>query len=200
VRDVVSGLRQSLPHQPGGAHGEVEPGVMVHLKPGADAAAGLADHVSDRASELDFRGGVRLVSALVLETLNLNPVARAVRKPAGDHEAGHAGVGLRQSQEHVRVWDGEEPFVPDERPCAVSVRQRPGLGLAQIGAALLFSHRHADRRAGLVGRANLTPVVAGRGDDMTPFGPAGGIPAEDGDGRVGHPDRAADAVLPLVPR
>src|SRR3954469_11117946 len=44
VRDVVSGLRQSLPHQPGGAHGEVEPGVMVHLKPGADAAAGLADH------------------------------------------------------------------------------------------------------------------------------------------------------------
>ena len=73
------------------------------------------------------------------------------------------------------------------------------LSLAKIGAALLFRHRHADGGAGLAGGAHLPPVIAGRGDELAPFGPARRIAAQDRNGRIGHADRAANAVLGLIP-
>ncbi len=96
--------------------------------------------------------------------------------------------------------DGEEPLVPDERPSAVAVGQRARLGLAQVRAALLLGHRHAHRGAGLPVRRGLARVVGGGGDEPAPLGPEGGVAPQDGHGRVGHPDRAADAVLALVPQ
>ena len=54
MRDVMRRLRQRLPHQAGGTNGEVEPGVVVHLDAGADAVTGLADQMSNGATEFDF--------------------------------------------------------------------------------------------------------------------------------------------------
>ena len=56
VRDVVGCLRNGLPHQPGRADGEVEPGVVVHLEAGADAVTAVAvtsHHDAGGAGERD---------------------------------------------------------------------------------------------------------------------------------------------------
>jgi hypothetical protein len=172
---------------------------MIHLDAGADAVSGLADQISDGAAEFDLGGGVGFVAAFVFEALNVQAVARTVRQPAGQDEARHALRGARQRQEHVGVGDREEPFVADDRPGAVVVRLRGRLRLPQVGATLLFGHRHADRGAGLLGGADLTTVVARRADQRAPFRPARRIAAQHRDRRIGHADRAANAVLALIP-
>lgn len=105
---------------------------MIHLEAGADAMSRLADQMRDRAAEFDFGRGVRPIARLVLQPLNLQAIARAVRQPAGDDEARHAFLGLRQRQEHVGMRNGEEPFVPDKRIRAVAVRLGTRLRLAHI--------------------------------------------------------------------
>jgi hypothetical protein len=54
VRDVMRRLRYRLPHQSRRSNGEIEPRVMVHLKPGADAVPRLADEMRDRAAKFDL--------------------------------------------------------------------------------------------------------------------------------------------------
>src|ERR1700674_3808933 len=111
---------------------------MVPLEPGADAVPGLADDVRDGPAELNLGRGIRLVAALVLEALDLQPVARSVRQPAGDDEARYAGPGLRQGEKHVGVRHGKEPLVADDRPSAVAIVARSRLRLAQIRSSLLL--------------------------------------------------------------
>jgi len=64
---------------------------------------------------------------------------------------------------------------------------------------LFFRHRHADRGTGLFSCPHLPPVVAGRAEEFAPLGPARWIAAQNRDRRIGHADRAANAVLTLIP-
>jgi len=116
IGNMVCGLRHRLTHQPGRTDRKVEPRVVVHGDAGTDAVTRLADEIPDRASELDFGRGIGFVAALVLEPLDLQPVAGAVRQPSRDDEAGNALRGLREGEKHVRVRNGKKPFVADERP------------------------------------------------------------------------------------
>ncbi len=200
MRDMVGGLSHRLPHQSGRANGEVEPGIMVHLQARANAMTGFADEMPNGAAEFDFRRRVRLVAGFVLQPLNLQPVPRSVREPASDDETRDPFLGLRERQENVGVWDREEPLVADERPRAVAVRLGAGLGLPQVRAALFLRHRHADGRTGLIRSADLPPIVFVGLNEIAPFGPARRVAAQDRNRRIGHADRAADAVLALIPQ
>ena len=130
--------------------GEIEPRQMRHFDDGADAPALIAEHDRVKVVELHLAAGVRLVAALVLEPLQLEAIAAAIRQPAGGEEAGQPCLGLRERKEKVAHRDREEPLVAGEqvgRPGAASRRGWPRgrHGRAKIGAALLLRHRHADR-------------------------------------------------------
>ena len=160
--------------KPGRADGEIEPRHMRHLDDGADAAALLAEHHGVKVVELHLAAGVRLVAALVLEALQLEAVAAAVRQPAGGKEAGQSLVGLRERQEEVAHRHREEPLVAgDEVRCARTAprrgRTRGRHRRAQVGAALLLRHRHADRDAGLLLRVDRARVVGGPIDQRAPI-------------------------------
>ena len=100
-------------------------------------------------------------------------ICSRLREPSGSQPAttkhDTPSFGLRKSEEHVRVRDGEEPLVADERPCAVAVGHGARLSLAQVRATLLLGHRHSNRAARLVGGADLATVIAVGGDELTPF-------------------------------
>jgi hypothetical protein len=141
-----------------------------------------------------------LVPALVLETLDLKPISRAVRQPPGNYETGNAFIRSRERQKHVGMRDREEPLVPNQRISSIGVPGRAGLGLTQVRAALLFRHGHADRAAALLGRRQRTGVVFSRRNEVAEVRPASGIALQDRNSRIGHAERAADAVFPLVPK
>src|SRR5262249_28852806 len=84
---VMGGLRKRMTHQAGRPDTEVEPRIMVHFQAFSYPVAGLADKVSDHAAKFDFGGGIGLVAAFVLQTLDLQSVARSIRQPAWRDEA-----------------------------------------------------------------------------------------------------------------
>ena len=98
-----------------------------------------------------------------------------------------------------RMRHREEPFMPGDAP-AVAVALGDALRLAQIRAALLLGHRHADRDAGLVGGAGLARIVSGGQDLGLPLPGDLRIASQRRDRGVGHEDRAHDPVLALVPK
>src|SRR4051812_25830246 len=98
-----------------------------------------ADEPGIGAAKFDLGGGVRPVAGLVLEPLDHDPVAAAVRQPPRHKEAGDAALGARQRDEDVRVRHREEPLMPGDAP-AVAVPLGGALRLAQVRAALLLGH------------------------------------------------------------
>ncbi len=122
----------------------------------------------------------------------------AVGAPARHQEAGQAGLGLRKRQKGVRHRCRAEPFVADQHMAAVAGRLGPGAVGAQVRAALLLGHRHADQGAPLGGDRPRAGVVVGRQDLGRPsLGDLGGF-AQRGQRREGHGERAADAALDLI--
>src|SRR5579884_2032986 len=83
----------------------VEPGVVDHPDDRWDAAALLADQPSLRAAKLDLRRRERARPELVLQPLELHPLA------ALDEEAREAGRGVREHEEHVARRIRAEPLV-----------------------------------------------------------------------------------------
>ncbi len=189
-------LRQRRPHQPGRADGAIEPGVIAHLDDGRDAAPLLADQLREGALEFDFARGVRLVAELVFQPVDAHGIARAVRRPARHQEAGKPLGRLREHEEGVAHRRRHEPFVAVETECAVG-----GLGArhvgAQIRAALVFGHAHADERAALFARGRKTRVVAAREQARQPFRRDLGRLPQRRHRAVGHGDRAIDPALDL---
>jgi hypothetical protein len=88
VCNMVSCLCDRLTHQPGRSDREIKAREMVHGNASADTMTRLSDQVCDGPPELDFGRGVGFVSALIFEPLNLQTVARSIRKPASDYETG----------------------------------------------------------------------------------------------------------------
>lgn len=192
----VMRLAQRRPHQPGRRHGGVEPGVMHHGKDGADAGALLADPPGQGALIFDLGRAVRAVAELVLEPLDADGVAPALQ-PARHQKAGQPAPGPRQGQEPVRHRRRAEPFMPGQPPGA-PVRLGPrGIG-AQVRAALLFRHRHAQRRALLGGKRQHRRVVAPREQRRPPVARQIAGARNDRDGGIGHGQRAAMPRLDLA--
>ena len=123
-----------------------------------DAAALLAEPPRPGAVELDLGRRVRPVAQLVLEPLEPERVARAVRQHPRHQEAGQPAGRLRQHQEQVAHRRRAEPLVPGQQVLAVG-RQRLGPGRVgpDVGAALLLGHPHAGEQPGLAGGRAAAP-------------------------------------------
>ena len=141
----------------------VEAGVVDHGEDGADAVAGGAEGLGEGAVVLDLGRGVGAVAELVLEAHQVDGVALAVGGPARDEEAGEALGGLREGEEGVGHRRRAEPLVAGEAPAVGGAVGAGGVG-ADVGAALLLGHRHADGGAGLVRRRTARRVV-GAGEE-----------------------------------
>src|SRR5260221_79504 len=169
---VVERQGQRLAHQPGRSDGEVEPRQMRVAEDLADAVSVLADQPGERVVIFDLARGVRAIAAFVLEALDADVVARAVRQEAGHEEAGDAGSGPGEGEEAVGLRHREEPFVAGQQICPAVARRlarpRRRLRLAQIRAALLLGHGIADGDAGLLTVGQRAPVVAGRQELLAP--------------------------------
>src|SRR6185437_12816694 len=143
---------------------DVEARVVRHLDQRRDAAAGLSDGARPGAPVLDLRRGVRAVACLLLEALDLEIVARAIRERAWHEEAAHALLAPREGEETVAHRRRAEPLVASEAPrFAVALRARRHR--AQVRSALLLGHRHADRRAPLA-LVRKRPRIVGIGEHL----------------------------------
>ena len=147
--------RDGLAHTAGAADHAVEARVVDHLDDRRDAAALVADHLGPGAAELDLGGRVRAVAELVFQALDVDPVALAVRREAGEEEAREAALGLRQHQECVAHRGRHEPFVAGQLVLGAgtaAIERNCGGGVGPyIGATLLFGHPHAAEGTRLVG-------------------------------------------------
>ena len=101
----------------------VQPGHRDHLDDRPDAPALLADQPGHRVVELRLAAGVAAVAQLVLEPLDAERVAAAVRQHPGHQEAATARRRLGQHQEQVAHRRAGEPLVPAQPVRAV---RRPG--------------------------------------------------------------------------
>ena len=142
------------PHPGRAAEHAVEPGVVDHLDDRPHAGALLADQPGRGGVELDLAGGVGAVAELVLEPLQAEAVAVAVRGPAREEEAGEAAVGLGEDEEGVAHRRRHEPLVAGQLvlgagAAAVDRAGDGGVG-ADVGAALLLGHPHPGQGARLL--------------------------------------------------
>ena len=124
MRGVVDRLRGARAHPGGRAERAVEPGVVDHLDDRRHAAALLADQPRPGAAELDLAGGVRAVAELVLEPLDVDPVALAVGGEARHQEAGEPALGLGEDEEGVAHRRRAEPLVAGELVLGARARRR----------------------------------------------------------------------------
>ena len=156
VRGVVDRLGDAGAHADGRAEHAVEPGVVDHLDDRRHPRALLADQPGRGGVELDLAGGVRAVAELVLQPLQAEAVALAVRRPAREEEAGEAALGLGEDEEGVAHRRRHEPLVAGQLvlgagAAAVHRAGERGVG-ADVGAALLLGHPHPGEGAALVRR------------------------------------------------
>src|SRR5207247_5014146 len=107
------------------------------------------NHPCDGVVELDLARRVGTVAELVLEPLDVEGVAAAVRQHSREQEARQAGGRLREYQKRVAHRCRAEPLVTVQLILAVL----PGPGARRVGpnvrAALLLGHRHAQQDATL---------------------------------------------------
>ena len=111
MRGVMRGLRDRTPHQAGRAEHAVEPRVHDHLDDRRDAATLLADTPRPRALEPDLRRRVRAVAELVLQPVDVERVAPAVREDARQQVARQPARRLREDEERVAHRRRAEPLV-----------------------------------------------------------------------------------------
>ena len=148
VRRPVMRLAQRGAHQPRGRHRGVEPGVVHHLDDGAHAPPFLADLVRQGAVVFDLGRGVGAVAELVLEAHGGGCRCASPSSQRGTRKQVEPARCLRQRQEPVGHRRRAEPLVPRQAPASPSRLGARGVG-AHVRAALLFGHRHAQRRAAL---------------------------------------------------
>ena len=128
----------------------------------------VADERAPRPVELDLAGRVGPVARLVLEPLDADRVASAVRAPTGNGEARQSGGSLSEHQEQIAHRRRAEPLVAGE-DVSVICRGRPGGVGAHVAAALLLRHRHPGERAVLAGCRLVPPVVHRRRQSWLPL-------------------------------
>jgi hypothetical protein len=159
VPGVVDRLGQRRAHPGGRADDAVQPGHGDHLDDRAHAVALVADEPADRAVELGLAARVAAVAELVLEALDAEHVARAVREHPGHQEARQARGRLREHEEQVAHGRAGEPLVPTQPVAAVAGRRRCGGVGPYVGAALLLGHAHTGQQSALAERCPQARVV-----------------------------------------
>ncbi len=198
---VVERLGERLADLPGAAEGAVDPRVVGHLDHGGDPAPLLAHEPGVRVVELDLARRVGLVPELVLQALEVEPVHGAVRREAREQEARETARSLGRDQEGVGHGDREEPLVPHDAVLGARAsrarRERARRVGAQIGAALLLGHAHADDRARLLLRGQEARIVGSREEPRRPLGRDVGLHAESRHRRVADGGRTADPRFDL---
>ena len=203
MRAVVRRLGDGPAQRRRRAERAVEPGVTDHLDDRRHAAPLLADEPRPRAVELDLGRGIRAVAELVFEPLEVERVDFAVGRPARKEEAREPALGLREHEERIAHRRRAEPLVAGDRvfPPRPARPNRLGDGdvRADVGAALPLGHRHAEGAAALLVRREETRVVVGREHARLPLGGEVGLEPERGDDGERHRDRAARALVHLMP-
>ncbi|MCY1284062.1 hypothetical protein D9M70_329560 [compost metagenome] len=198
----MGGLGQCLTHQRAGADHAVEAGQRDHFDDGRHATPLLAHHPGQGAAVLHLAGGVGPVAQLVLQALDVELVAAAVRAVARQQEAGQPLVGIGQGEEGVAHGRRAEPLVADQfvglaragNPHRVGAG---GVG-AHVGAALLLGHGHADGDPGLLLHGQVARVVLGGEDLRQPFLGDIRLQAQGRHAGEGHSQRAAGAGFGLA--
>ena len=93
---VMDGLHQRLPHQRCSSNYTIQAGVLHHFDDGGQAPALLADGLCPGIVKLDFGGRIGSIAQLLLEPLDMKPVALAVRSPARQQKTGESSRRLRE--------------------------------------------------------------------------------------------------------
>ncbi|MDT4817026.1 hypothetical protein FQZ97_500910 [compost metagenome] len=202
VGAVVGGLGQGLTHQGAGADHAVETGQGDHFDDGRHPATFFAHHPGQGAAVLHLAGGVGPVAQLVLQALDVELVAAAVRAVARQQEAGQPLVGVGQGEEGVAHGRRAEPLVADQfvglaragNPHRVGAG---GVG-AHVGAALLLGHGHADGDPGLLLHGQVARVVFAGKDLRQPLLGDFRLQAQGRHAGEGHGQRATRAGLGLA--
>ncbi len=150
-----------------------------------------------RAPELDLGTRIGSVAQLVLQPLDADVVDVAVRREPGQQEARQPAGAVRENEERVAHRRGEEPLVAGDPVVAAA----GGLGArrvgADVGAALLLRHAHADRHAALVARRHEARVILGCADARHPLRRQRAVARERRHAGIRHRRRAQRAVFEL---
>ncbi len=198
---VMDRPRRPPAHAGGGADHAVEPGVIDHLQDRPHPFPLLAHETGPGGAEFHLARRVRAVAELVLEPLEMEAVARAVRREAGEEEAGEPFRRLREDQEGVAHRRRAEPLVAGDLVFAARTagadRHGPGGVGAHVRAPLLLGHRHAAEGAGLLRGRHRARIVDGRGDARLPLRRDLRLEAQGRHRRVGHRERAPHPGLHL---
>ncbi len=152
----------------------------------------------DRILELDLAARIAPVAELVLEPLQAQRIARAVRRETRQQEAGRARISLCEHQECIAHRRGEEPLVADEFVQAIADRGGARGVAAHVGTALLLGHAHADRVAGLLPRRHDAAVVMRCDDPRQPCDREVRRMPQRGHAGIGHRQRTTRALVGLV--
>ena len=201
---VVQGLHQRVAQDGRAADHAIEPRVRRHLDDGRNAASFFADEDALGAAKLDFAARVRAVAELVFQALDLDRVLAAVIAKARHEEARQRAVFCAHARDHqvcIAHRRREEPLVAcDGVRCAtgLAAQGRCHRGVAtHIGAALLFSHAHADEDGGLLAPRQIACVVLPGVETRPQIGKQRGLFLQDGDAGERHRRRAQRAGFDL---
>ena len=195
VLGMVDGLGESGAHAGCAAQRAVQPGEVDHLDDGRNTAPLFADQPCGGAVVLDLTGRVGVVAELVLEPLQPHPVETAVGQHAGQEETGQPARRLGQHQEDVTHRRRGEPLVAGQPVGAVAIGNGLGVAGANVGAALLFGHRHASGDPDFGCRKLQFGVVHATGQQRLVDVGQLGVGPQCRDDRVGHRDGAYVAGL-----
>src|SRR5262249_31754496 len=153
--------------------GAIESRVVAHLDDGRDSTPLLADDLGMGIGELGLARGVGAIAELVLEPLEMDRVALAIRGPAGHEKATRATARLREHQEGVAHRRRHDPLAAAR---AVGTRAPAWIRLstrrvgAQIRPALALRHRHADQRRVFLAAWAAPRIVRTGENARQPFG------------------------------
>ena len=163
-----------------------------------NAASFLADQLREGAVEFHFARRIGAVAELVLEPQDADRVALLLRRPARQQEAAQALGRLRQHQEGVAHRRRQKPFVAVQAKTAVARRLGARRVGAQIRAALVLGHAHADERGGLLPQRPEALVVVAPENLRQPLRRDRRRMAQARHRAVGHGERAISTALDLV--
>ncbi len=155
-------LRQRPAHLQRRADHAIQPRVLDHADDGRHAPPLFAQPLRQRAMIFDLGRGVGAVAHLLLQPHDAEArIARPVRQPARQDEAGQPARRIGQRQKGVAHRRRAEPLMPGQGIQAVPADRLGAGGVgAHVRAALLLGHGHAHGHARLLARRAHRPVIA----------------------------------------
>ena len=153
---------------------------------------------SQRAAPFGLAGGIiRGVAHLALQPNELDSVFRSVGAPARREETGQPAFRLCEHEKRIAHRRRDEELVAGDLVLPIPYRRRPRRVGPHVRAALLFRHRHADRRAVLLCDRDVARIVDAAVDLRQPLLREFRLQAQRRRRGEGHGDRAAMSRLDL---